>query len=153
MEKITMDLIPTLTALVEPIISSSGYFLEELKVTGRNPQILTVVIDSEGSLTLDDVTVVAKAISGALEALGETTYTLEVTSPGIDRPLTLPRHWRKNHGRLVKVTLIDGENLRGRIGDLTETEVAIDENPIEFAMITSALVEIEFTSLKAKESE
>jgi ribosome maturation factor RimP len=150
MEKTTKEFIPTLTALVEPIITSSGFFLEELKLTGRNPQVLTVVIDSEGSLTLDEVTVVTKAVSGAL---GETTYTLEVTSPGIDRPLTLPRHWRKNRGRLVNITLAHGENLRGRIGDVGEAGVAIDDISIEFATMTNALVEIEFTSLKVKESE
>ena len=49
--------------------------------------------------------------------MGEQPYTLEVTSPGTDRPLTQPRHWRRNQGRLVKATLADRRTVTGRITD------------------------------------
>jgi ribosome maturation factor RimP len=67
-----------------------------------------------------------------------------VTSPGIDRPLTLPRHWRKNKGRLIKVTKLSGEVVEGRIGESTETSVLIDDADIEYADIKKAIVQIEF---------
>jgi ribosome maturation factor RimP len=141
--------ISTLTEAINPIVESSGFFLEEITLSGGSTQVLTVVIDSDDALTLDQVTVVTKEISAVL---GDAPYTLEVTSPGIDRPLTLVRHWKKNCGRLVKISLHDGTQVRGRIGEVTETGTTIDDAPIDFVTIKSAHVEIEFVSLKAREN-
>jgi len=69
---------------------------------------------------------------------------LEVTSPGVDRPLTLPRHWRKNLGRLINITLNDESKVNGRIGESTDSDVQIDESKINFADIKKATIEIEF---------
>jgi ribosome maturation factor RimP len=80
--------------------------------------------------------------------MGERPYTLEVTSPGTDRPLTLPRHWRRNQGRLVKVACREGEGFTGRIvraGDESAV-VAVDgnEREVAFETIAKARVQIEF---------
>jgi ribosome maturation factor RimP len=96
--------------------------------------------------------------------MGEQPYTLEVTSRGVDRPLTLPRHWRRNAGRLVKVTLTGGEVVTGRIGDSTDSavmlvmegdvaeDVAGSQREIRYADVTKALVQIEFNRKKAEEA-
>jgi ribosome maturation factor RimP len=148
-----IDVIDAIKQAITPIIEGSGNFLEEVTLLGGSPKTLTVVIDSEAHLNLDQVTIVTKAISDILEnlpELGSTPFTLEVTSPGIERPLTLPRHWKKNHGRLVEITLNEGSIIKGRIGELTNTAVTIDGDEVEFSTVNRALIEIEFKSLKAE---
>ena len=146
-----MSIIESVTGAIAPIIEASGIYLEEVTLTGGSPTILTVIVDSDNHLNLDQVTAVTKEISEALEnleALGETPFTLEVSSPGIDRPLTLPRHWRKNHGRLSTIRLHNGQLVKGRIGEYLDEKVKIDEQEIALADIEKAHVEIEFKSLK-----
>ena len=84
------------------------------------------------------------------DPLGNQPYTLEVSSPGVDRPLTLPRHWRRNAGRLVKVTLDDGTQLTGRIVGSDEETARVDvsgiERPVPLARVKKAKVQIEFNA-------
>ena len=146
-----MSIVESVTGAIAPIIEASGIYLEEVTLTGGSPTILTVIVDSDTHLNLDQVTAVTKEISEVLEnleALGETPFTLEVSSPGIDRPLTLPRHWRKNHGRLSTIKLHNGQLVKGRIGEYLDEKVRIDEQEIALADIEKAHVEIEFKSLK-----
>ena len=137
-----------IAAALAPIIEASGNFLEHLTITSAGKhRILTVVVDSEKHLTLDEVTAVTKSLSEVVENLseiGDLPFTLEVTSPGVDRPLTLPRHWRKNVGRLINITLNDESKVNGRIGESTDSDVQIDESKINFADIKKATIEIEF---------
>ena len=97
-----------LTGWIEPVVGAAGYDLEELVVTpaGRRT-VVRVVVDRDQGVTLDDVAEVSRAVSDVLDrnddGMGRTPYVLEVTSPGVDRPLTEPRHWRRNAGRLVTV--------------------------------------------------
>lgn len=151
-----MGVIEVITRAVTPVIEGSGNYLEEVTLGGGTPKVLTVVIDSDTYINLDQVTAVTKAIAEILEGLpdlGETPFTLEVTSPGIDRPLTLPRHWNKNRGRLVSITLTNGETLKGRIGDLADGAILIDQRPVHFGDIGQAIIEIEFKSLKKGSDE
>ena len=146
-----MGIVESVTGAIAPIIEASGIYLEEVTFSGGSATILTVIVDSDSHLTLDEVTVVTKEISGVLEELeelGETPFTLEVSSPGIDRPLTLPRHWRKNQGRLSTLTLHNGQLVKGRIGEYLDSKVVIDDKEIPLSDIAKAHVEIEFKSLK-----
>ncbi len=146
-----MSIIESVTGAIAPIIEASGMYLEEVTLTGGSPTILAVIVDSDTHLNLDQVTSVTKEISEVLEnlaELGETPFTLEVSSPGIDRPLTLPRHWRKNHGRLATLKLHNGQLVKGRIGEYLDEKVKIDEQEVALADIEKANVEIEFKSLK-----
>ncbi|MDQ1682331.1 MAG: ribosome maturation factor RimP, partial [Frankiaceae bacterium] len=98
-----------LVQLLEPVVAATGADLEDVQVraAGRR-SVVEVVVDRDGGVTLDDVAEIARVVSEALDAddpLGETPYTLEVGSRGVDRPLTLPRHWRRAIGRLVKVSI------------------------------------------------
>ena len=112
-----------LAGWIEPVVGSAGYDLEELVVTpaGRR-SVVRVVVDRDEGVTLDDIAEVSRAVSDALDAnddgMGRTAYVLEVSSPGVDRPLTEPRHWRRNTGRMVAVGVGPAgsvEDVRGRI--------------------------------------
>ena len=143
-----MPLNEEISAAIRPIIEASGNYLEELTITSAGKvKILTVIVDSDAHLNLDQITAVTKEISEvieALESLGESAFTLEVTSPGIDRPLTKLRHWRKNFDRLVKITMSSGQEFEGRIGEATETTVLVGDQKVSFEDIKRAVLEIEF---------
>jgi ribosome maturation factor RimP len=137
-----------ISAVITPALHSLGFYLEDLNITSAGKRsLLTVIVDADRHLSLDEVTVATKAISELVEnipALGSTAFTLEVTSPGIDRPLTKPRHWRKNINHLVKVILLDGSQITGRIKQAGESAATIDEIDINYLDIKRANLEIEF---------
>jgi len=148
-----MSLISNLEELLAPSISRAGFILEEVKVTpiGKR-RIIAVIVDCvDRNPNLDEVTTVSRIVSEALEnysQLGDQPFTLEVTTPGVDRPLTQPRHWQKNVDRLVKITLIDGTITTGRIAKVSESGPTIlgksGEESFTFSDIKRAQVEIEF---------
>ena len=143
-----MPLNEEISAAIRPIIEATGNHLEELSITSAGKvKILTVIIDSDTHLNLDQVTAVTKEISEVIEALpelGDGAFTLEVTSPGLDRPLTKPRHWRKNLDRLVQIIMTSGQEIQGRIGEATETTVLVDSKKVSYEDIKRAVLEIEF---------
>jgi ribosome maturation factor RimP len=122
-----------LAGWIEPVVGAAGYDLEELVVTpaGRR-SIVRVVVDRDRGVTLDDIAEVSRAVSAVLDDndddLGRSPYVLEVTSPGVDRPLTDQRHWRRNVGRLVAVAIgSDGsaEQVTGRITAVDDAGVTL----------------------------
>ena len=141
---------------ITPALHKAGYFLEDVNlVSPGQHRIVTVIVDGESALNLDQVTVASKLVSELLDEatfMGETPFTLEVTSPGIDRPLTLPRHFAKNVDRLLKVTKTDGVVVTGRILSNTDSDVTLSvtekkdvkEVVISLGDIKRAQVEIEF---------
>ena len=135
-------------AVITPAIQALGFYVEDISITSAGRRsMLTVIVDGDTHLSLDQVTVATKAISEIVEnlpTLGNNPFTLEVTSPGLDRPLTKPRHWRKNKDRLIKIVLNDGKEVTGRIKDSTEADVTVEEQNIKFADIKRATLEIEF---------
>ncbi len=146
-----------LVQLLTPAVESAGYDLEELSVSpaGRR-KIVRVIIDKDGGVTLDDIASVSRAVSDVLDApevesLLEGAYTLEVTSPGVDRPLTAPRHWRRNIGRLVTARTQQSE-VTGRILETDDAQVVLDvdgtHRTLLFGEVVSALVQIEFSRLE-----
>jgi ribosome maturation factor RimP len=135
-------------AVITPAIEALGFYVEDISITSAGRRsMLTVIVDGDTHLSLDQVTVATKAISEIVEnlpTLGNNPFTLEVTSPGLDRPLTKPRHWRKNKDRLIKIVLNDGKEITGRIKDSTDDEVIVDEQKVAFVYIKRATLEIEF---------
>jgi ribosome maturation factor RimP len=135
-------------AAITPIIESLGFYVEDIAITSAGKRsMLTVIVDGDTHLSLDQVTVATKAISEIVEnlpTLGNNPFTLEVTSPGLDRPLTKPRHWQKNKDRLIKIILNDGKEITGRIKDSTQSAVTVDEQVINLADIKRATLEIDF---------
>ena len=137
-----------ISAVVTPALSALGFYLEDVTITSAGRRsMLTIIVDGDTHLSLDQVTSATKAISEiveSLQSLGDTPFTLEVTSPGLDRPLTKPRHWRKNIDRLVKVVLLDGKEIKGRIKAASEDSATVDQSEITFADIKRASLEVEF---------
>jgi ribosome maturation factor RimP len=135
-------------AVITPAIESLGFYIEDINISSAGKRsMLTVIVDGDTHLSLDQVTVATKAISEIVEnlpTLGNNPFTLEVTSPGLDRPLTKPRHWRKNKDRLIKIVLTDGKGVSGRIKDSNEASATVDEQVINFADIKRATLEVEF---------
>jgi len=122
----------------------------ELSSAGKR-SVLRIAVDQDGGVTLDDVAVATKEISALLDAsdvMGEQPYTLEVTSRGVDRPLSLPRHWRRNEARLVKATLVEGGEVTGRIGESDDEGVTLDVDGetrrVLYADLAKARIQIEF---------
>ncbi len=122
-----------LAGWIEPVVGAAGYDLEELVVSpaGRR-SVVRVVVDRDEGVSLDDVAEVSRAVSAVLDEndgeLGRAPYVLEVTSPGVDRPLTEPRHWRRNTGRLVAVTVGPAgspEQVTGRITAVDDAGVTL----------------------------
>jgi ribosome maturation factor RimP len=134
--------------VLEPVVTAAGYDLEDVNVTAAGRRsVVRVVVDRDGGIDLDAVAEISRAVSDALDAadsLGSSPYVLEVTSPGVDRPLTLPRHWRRNVGRLVRV----GE-LTGRIIDADEhgvtLQVAGDDEVLGYDDLGDGHVQVEFS--------
>ena len=141
-------------------LSALGLDLESVEVTPAGKRrILRVAVDKDGGVTLDDVADATREVNRVLDdsdVMGEQPYTLEVTSRGVDRPLTLPRHWRRNQDRLVKVTLAGGETLTGRIASSDEAAACLDVEgsvrEVSYGDVAKALVQIEFNRTTQKES-
>ncbi|GAA3765083.1 ribosome maturation factor RimP [Spinactinospora alkalitolerans] len=119
-----------LARLLEPVLAEAGLDLEAVEVTpvGKR-RLLRVVVDSDDGVDLDSVGEVSQTISSTLDAsdvMGNAPYVLEVTSPGVDRPLTQPRHWRRARGRLVHAPLAGGGEVRGRVTQADESGVTLD---------------------------
>ena len=139
-------------AAIEPPLADAGFDVEDVAVRAAGRRTLVqVVVDRDGGITLDDVADASRVVSTALDEHDpvDGAYVLEVTSPGVDRPLTLPRHWRRNLGRLVRVTGSDGTTTAGRVlaADDTGADLLADgtEVRVAFADVRVATVEVEFT--------
>jgi ribosome maturation factor RimP len=138
-------------ALRDPL-SVLGLDLEAVELTpAGKKRVLRVAVDKDGGVTLDDIAEATRAVSQELDVedlMGEQAYTLEVTSRGVDRPLTEPRHWRRNHDRLVRAHLRDGSQVTGRVGASDDTGVTLEvggaSRRVEYGAIAKALVQIEF---------
>ena len=146
--------------LIDPL-SAMGLDVEAVEVTPAGKRrVLRVAVDKDGGVTLDDVADATREVSRVLDdsdVMGEMPYTLEVTSRGVDRPLTLPRHWRRNEDRLVKATLSDGSSVTGRILGSTDAAVTLDvdgtHREVAFADVAKALVQIEFNRKSEKKDD
>jgi ribosome maturation factor RimP len=138
--------------VVADAVAAAGFELEQFTVTtaGRR-RLIKVVVDADEGVDLDQVAQVSRAVSTALDqhdaALGG-PYTLEVTSPGLDRPLTKPRHWRRAKLRLVTVKHADGTRFTGRVGaaddDGVELLIEGELRLVRYADLAHAVVEVEF---------
>jgi ribosome maturation factor RimP len=143
-----------LVMVIEPAVAAVGCDLEQVTVSPAGKRkVVRVVVDADAGVTLDAVAAVSRAVTEVLDArdtelFGDSPYVLEVTSPGVDRPLTEPRHWRRAVGRLVEVP-VDGATVRGRVAGTDDDGVQLaDEAGTRTAHPWAALgpgvVQIEF---------
>jgi ribosome maturation factor RimP len=153
---------PELVPRLLPVLESAGFVLEDVTVVRAGSRsVVKIVVDRDGGIDLDAVAEATRLVSAELDADDGPVsgpYVLEVTSPGVDRPLVAPRHWRRAKGRLVAVETIDGERFVGRLRAIGDDgvvllavppgrrPVAVAEPPrqVLFADVARAVVEIEF---------
>lgn len=138
-----------LAAMLEEPMSALGLDVEAVELSNAGKRrVLAIALDRDGGLSMDDVADATREISALLDdsdVMGKQPYTLEVSSPGVDRPLTLPRHWRRNIGRLVKVTPVEGEPFTGRIASSDEHAAVLEDGTeVAFDAVDKARIEIEF---------
>jgi ribosome maturation factor RimP len=158
-----------LTELLEPVLADDGLVVEELRlIPAGKRKILRVLVDRDPfedadrapeepieGLTLDEVADASRVVgtfldqlAGDADPLGGAAYTLEVSSPGVERPLTLPRHFRRNVGRLVDLRTTNGASLRCRITAATPDQVTVQTGhgprDLGWSDVELATVQVEF---------
>jgi len=156
--------------LLEPVVRAMGMDLEGVRVTsaGRR-RLLRVVVDADGGVSLDAIALASRELSARLDGsavMGDLPYTLEVSSPGVDRPLTHPRHWRRATGRLVVVPLSaeagqragnGAEPMTARIAGVSEQGVTLDCDGVlreyRYAELGPGRVQVEFGHLESGAEE
>jgi len=150
----------SLKDVVESVLVRRDIDLEEISQTKAGSRtVVRITIDGDGAqgvgLTLDEVAEASKQISQALDdsgVMGERPYVLEVGTRGVDKPLTKPAQWRRNVGRLVKVTRRDGEPVVARIQSVGENDVRLsDDITIGFDQVAKAVVQVEMNRDEEKE--
>jgi len=153
-----------IVGLLEPTVTAMGMDLEDVRITsaGRR-RLLRIVVDADGGVTLDDMALVSRELSAALDraaAMGEASYTLEVSSPGVDRPLTEPKHWRRAVGRVVTAPLrpqpteaagAPAATVTGRVAGADSSGVRIDvdgaSREFGYSELGPGRIQIEFAPL------
>jgi ribosome maturation factor RimP len=155
-----MATVVELTTHLSPVVSALGYEVDDIILTtaGRR-RVLEVVIDADTPVNLNAIADSSRAISAYLdesEVMGEMPYLLEVSSRGVDRPLTKPAHWRRNIGRLVEIKG-DAHNLTGRITSFAEPIVVLDVDgkarEVDVTKISKAIIQVEFKKLDESEQD
>jgi ribosome maturation factor RimP len=150
--------------LLDGEFARAGYEIEEVAIdTGARPPRITVVADGDEPLDLDSIAELARSASEVLDRVDTPPYVLEVTSPGVDRPLTTEKHYRRARGRKVELTLSDGSQLTGRLGETSggtvrlvvreggKANFSIRELPVDG--IAKAVVQVEFSPPNQRELE
>ncbi|MBI4729949.1 MAG: ribosome maturation factor RimP [Acidobacteria bacterium] len=113
-------------ALVEPVLARIGADLVELAVKRGRTQLVRVVVDREGGIDLDSCARISEELSRMLDVDDPVAgrYTLEVGSPGLDRPLRTEADFRRSLGRRVRVVLADRQH-EGMVEEVGESRVTL----------------------------
>jgi ribosome maturation factor RimP len=154
-----------LVAILTPAVERVGLDLEDVEMMSAGKRrVVQVLIDKDGGVSLDDVALASQSISAVLDAdpaadaaLGSAPYVLEVSSPGVERPLLEPRHWRRARGRLVRAPLVSGGEITGRVVDADADGVrfagdASDDRVLAFDELGPGRVQVEFNRAPVDES-
>jgi ribosome maturation factor RimP len=152
------------TELLAGEFARAGYEIEEVVIDSRaRPPRITVIADGDTALDLDTVAALSRSASALLDGLDgvHDRYLLEVSSPGVDRPLTSEKHFRRARGRKVELQLSDGSQLTGRVGETRGDTVALVVRAgrdwvlreIQLVEIVKAVVQVEFSSPARAELE
>ncbi|MDA4107416.1 ribosome maturation factor RimP [Mycolicibacterium holsaticum] len=152
--------------LLDGEFARAGYEIEDVMIdAGTRPPRIKVVVDADDGLDLDSLAQLSRSASQLLDRVDAKAapYVLEVTSPGVDRPLTAEKHFRRAHGRKVELTLADGSQLTGRLGGTDgdavrlvvregrKADFSVRELPLE--SIAKAVVQVDFSPPNPRELE
>ena len=154
--------------LLDGEFARAGYEIEDVVIdAGTHPPRITVIADGDDGLDLDSIAALSRSASELLDRVDSTQsaapYVLEVTSPGVDRPLTSEKHFRRARGRKVELTLADGSLLIGRLGETRDATVSLvvregsrpnySVRELPLSGITKAVVQVEFSPPNQQELE
>jgi ribosome maturation factor RimP len=162
--------LPSQTQVIELLggeFARAGYEIEDVVIDSRTrPPRITVIADGDDPLDLDTIATLSRSASALLDGSQlldriRDTYLLEVSSPGVERPLTSEKHFRRARGRKVEIALSDGSHLTGRVGETGPDAVALvlrdgrdwTVRDIPLGQITKAVVQVEFSPPSQTELE
>lgn len=152
--------------LLDGEFARAGYEIEDVVIeAAARPPRITVIADGDEPLDLDSIASLSRSASELLDRVDDKAapYVLEVTSPGVDRPLTTEKHYRRARGRKVELTLSDGSHLSGRLGETHAGTVrlvvreggkanfSVRELPLDG--VSKAVVQVEFSPPNPREME
>jgi ribosome maturation factor RimP len=154
--------LPSQTRVIQLLgdeFAHAGYEIEDVVIDTRaRPPRITVIADGDSPLDLDTIATLSRSASALLDGLDglagiNDRYLLEVSSPGVDRPLTSEKHFRRARGRKVEIALSDGSELTGRVGETRDQAIALvvragrdwAVREIPLAQIAKAVVQVEFS--------
>ncbi|ORA07451.1 ribosome maturation factor RimP [Mycobacterium arosiense] len=159
--------LPSQTQVIELLgeeFARAGFEIEDVVIDARaRPPRIMVIADGDNGLDLDTAATLSRSASALLDGLDtiDDRYVLEVSSPGVDRPLTSAKHFRRARGRKVDVALSDGSTLTGRVGETGDDAVALvvragrdlTVREIPLGDIVKAVVQVEFSPPNQAELE
>jgi ribosome maturation factor RimP len=161
--------LPSQTQVIELLddeFARAGYEIEDVLIDGRaKPPRITVIADGDTALDLDTVAALSRSASSLLDAVDNIDggYVLEVSSPGVDRPLTSEKHFRRARGRKVELAMTDGTQVTGRVGEMRDGTLSLvvrDDksrdwavHPVSLDEIVNAIVQVEFSNPPQRELE
>jgi ribosome maturation factor RimP len=154
------DLKHVILDLVEKHLPDEEHFIVEVKIdrVADKTKIL-ILVDADQGMTIAACASLSRALSGELETneLLEEAYTLEVSSPGLDYPLTEKRQYLKNIGRTLKVFLLTGEEVSGKLKEVGEQGIKLvvtkkekgkksveEEHSFAFNELKKSIVQVSF---------
>ncbi|ORV95899.1 ribosome maturation factor RimP [Mycobacterium kyorinense] len=159
--------LPSQTQVIELLdgeFARAGYEIEDVVIDTRTrPPRITVIADGDTALDLDTIAALSRSASRVLDGVKSIHghYVLEVSSPGVERPLTSEKHFRRARGRKVEMALTDGSQLTGRLGEARDNTVTlVVRDGRDFALrsipldeIDKAVVQVEFSLPAQRELE
>ena len=161
--------LPSQTQVIELLdgeFARAGYEIEDVVIDGRaRPPRITVIADGDTALDLDTIAALSRSASSLLDAVKsiEGRYVLEVSSPGVDRPLTNEKHFRRARGRKIELALSDGTHVTGRVGEMRDDTLSLvvhDDRahdwtvrPVSLDEILKAVVQVDFSPPSERELE
>jgi ribosome maturation factor RimP len=161
--------LPSQTQVIELLdgeFARAGYEIEDVVIDARaQPPRITVIADGDNALDLDTIADLSRSASTLLDAVPsiDSRYVLEISSPGVERPLTSEKHFRRARGRKIELALADGTQVTGRVGEMhddTLNLVVRDDRardwtvrPVSLDDILKAVVQVEFSPPSKRELE
>jgi ribosome maturation factor RimP len=142
-----MEAVEEIRKIAEGKLKNSSQFVVEVIVSSkRKPQKVTVVVDGDMGISIDDCADISREVANALDDSSALTdsYVLEVTTPGLDQPLKLHRQYRKNIGRRMRIKVSD-KIVEGKLVGVNDSGVTIEQG--DGKKIEKSVVELKFSEI------
>lgn len=154
-----MDAVEEIKKIATANLANESQFIVDVLISSRKgPKKVLVLLDGDNGITIDDCANLSRELSKRLDDASwmEESYTLEVSTPGLDQPLKLSRQFKKNIGRSLKVKLLENKTVEGKLAEVFEAKIILAQSSgsgknkeikmtdILFSEIEKALVIVSF---------